>query len=114
MASSPSEPLLQLLRDVARKKGMNTAALAKASGLDRAHLKHVLAGSKPLTVDELIQLSELLEMPYTCAAAPVQPRVGGAHPAPLVELRAHRRARMCAGTQCVESDAFMRLITSYA
>ena len=62
MASRPSEPLLQLLRDVARKKGMNTAALAKASGLDRAHLKHVLAGSKPLTVDELIQLSELLEI----------------------------------------------------
>ena len=62
MAPRPSEPLLNLLRTVAQKKGLNTAALAKATGIDRAHLKHVLAGSVPLTVDELVQIAEVLEI----------------------------------------------------
>jgi transcriptional regulator with XRE-family HTH domain len=62
MASRPSEPLLNLLRTVAQKKGLNTAALARATGIDRAHLKHVLAGSVPLTVDELVQIAEVLEI----------------------------------------------------
>jgi len=62
MPARPSEPLLQLLRDVARKKGLNTAALARAADIPRARLKHVLAGSEPLTVDELIGLSQALEI----------------------------------------------------
>ena len=62
MPARPSEPLLQLLRDVARKKGLNTAALARAADIPRSRLKHVLAGSEPLTVDELIGLSQALEI----------------------------------------------------
>lgn len=62
MPARPSEPLLQLLRDVARTKGLNTAALAKAADIPRARLKHVLAGSEALTVDELIGLSQALEI----------------------------------------------------
>ncbi|MEC8422334.1 MAG: helix-turn-helix transcriptional regulator [Myxococcota bacterium] len=62
MPPRPSEPLLQLLRDVARKKGLNTAALAKAADIPRGRLKHVLSGSEPLTVDELIALSQALEI----------------------------------------------------
>lgn len=60
--SRPSEPVLQLLRNIARRKGLNTAALARAAGIERARLKHLLAGSEPLTVDELILLSAVLEL----------------------------------------------------
>lgn len=65
MASRPSEPLLHLLRTVAQKKGLNTAALARAAGIERARLKHVLSGGEPLTVDELLQLAEVLELNAT-------------------------------------------------
>lgn len=62
MSSRPSEPLLALIRKVAKDKGLNTAALARAAGIERAHLKHVLAGSEPLTVDELVSLARVLEL----------------------------------------------------
>lgn len=62
VASRPSEPLLALIRKVAKDKGLNTAALARAAGVERAHLKHVLAGSEPLTVDELVSLARVLEL----------------------------------------------------
>lgn len=72
MPPRPSEPLLLLLRETAKKKGLNTAALAAASGLDRTRLKHVLAGSEALTVDELIGLSKALELDAAAmAGAPV-------------------------------------------
>lgn len=62
MAERPSAPVLRLLREVARKKGFNTSALAAAANIDRARLKHVLGGAEPLTVDELLQLSQALEL----------------------------------------------------
>lgn len=62
MAARPSEPLLALLREVAKKQGLNTAALAARIGCDRAHLKQVLSGREPLTVDELIALAQVLEL----------------------------------------------------
>jgi hypothetical protein len=68
MAPRPSEPLLQLLRETARKKGLNTAALAASAGIDRTRLKHVLAGSEALTVDELIGLSKTLELDAAAVA----------------------------------------------
>lgn len=62
MAARPSAPLLALLRKVAKDRGLNTAALARELGVPRGHLKHVLAGSKDLTVDEFIQLAQVLEL----------------------------------------------------
>ncbi|MDP2305947.1 MAG: helix-turn-helix transcriptional regulator [Pseudomonadota bacterium] len=62
MASRPSDPLLAFLRDAIRKKGLNTAELAVRTGLDRARLKHRLAGNEDLTVDDLIALSKALEL----------------------------------------------------
>ncbi|MES2641499.1 MAG: helix-turn-helix transcriptional regulator [Myxococcota bacterium] len=62
MASRPSDPLLAFLRDAVRKKGLNTAELAARTGLDRAKLKHSLAGHEDLTVDDLIALSKALEL----------------------------------------------------
>ena len=58
----PSEPLVRLLRETAATRGMNTAALAEAVGLSRNDMKHVLAGTQPLTVDLLVELAEVLEL----------------------------------------------------
>ncbi len=62
MAGRPSDPLLALLRRIAAERGLNTAALATAIGVERAHLKRVLSGREALTVDELIGLATTLEL----------------------------------------------------
>ena len=67
--SRPSDPLLQMLRKVAKQKNMNTAALAQAAKVPRGRMKHILAGSEPMTVDELIVLSQALELDPTGMAA---------------------------------------------
>jgi hypothetical protein len=60
--SRPSDPLLRLIRDLARKKAMNTAALAVESGIDRGRLKHVLGGAESMTVDELLLIANALKI----------------------------------------------------
>jgi len=60
--SRPSDPLLRLIRDLARKKAMNTAALAVESGIDRSRLKHVLGGAESMTVDELLLIAGALKI----------------------------------------------------
>lgn len=60
--SRPSDPLLRLIRDLARKKAMNTAALAVESGIDRGRLKHVLGGAESMTVDELLLIANALQI----------------------------------------------------
>jgi len=62
MAARPSTQLINLIRDAARKKGWNTSTLAQHAGIDRSRLKQVLAGREPMTVDELMQLSEAMEL----------------------------------------------------
>jgi len=51
-----------MLRKVSRERGLNTAALAQKVGMSRSHLKHVLSGSKDLTVDEFIGIAQALEL----------------------------------------------------
>lgn len=62
MTSRPSEPLLALLRDVIRQKGITTAALAERTKIERSRLKHQLSGAEPLTVDEFITVAQALEL----------------------------------------------------
>lgn len=62
MADRPSAPLLRLLRDVAQRKGLNTAALAAAAGIERTRLKHLLSAGEPITVDEFMQIAQALEI----------------------------------------------------
>lgn len=72
MASRPSDPLLALLRKVAKDRGLNTAALARAIDEDRTRLKHALSGRDPLTVDQLIRLAEVLQIgPAELGAVPM-------------------------------------------
>jgi len=63
--SRPSDPVLEMLRKVAKQKKMNTAALAKAAEVPRSRMKHILSGSESMTVDELILLSQVLELDPT-------------------------------------------------
>lgn len=71
MSQRPSEALIRMLRSMTQKKGLNTAALAKESGIDRARLKHILAGSEAMTVDEFVQLAQALDLSPSDMGIPV-------------------------------------------
>ena len=58
----PSEQMVRFIREKAKEKGLNTAALAGAVGTSRPELKHVLSGNAPLTVDLLVSLAEALQL----------------------------------------------------
>ena len=62
MDERPSAPLVTILREAARKKGWNTSALAAETGLERGHLKRLLAGREPMLVDEMILLSNAMQL----------------------------------------------------
>lgn len=65
MPARPSDPLLELLRKVSKEMKLNTAALAEAIQVPRGRMKHILAGSEPMTVDEFILLSQVLKLDPT-------------------------------------------------
>ncbi|MCA9572245.1 MAG: helix-turn-helix transcriptional regulator, partial [Myxococcales bacterium] len=58
----PSEPLLAWLRTMLKDRGLNTAHVAEKSGIERSRIKRILGGSDPMTVDELMQLSDALDL----------------------------------------------------
>jgi len=58
----PSDALLAWLRDLIKERGLNTAAVAERAGLPRGRVRKLLAGSEPMLVDELMKLSEALEI----------------------------------------------------
>lgn len=58
----PSDALLAWLRDLIQQRGLNTAAVAERAGLPRARVRKLLAGSEAMLVDELMKLSEALEI----------------------------------------------------
>lgn len=62
MHERPSEPLLVILREFVRRRGLNTAEVALRLGLERSALRRRLAGEEPLTVDDLMQLGKLLDI----------------------------------------------------
>ncbi|MBN2800499.1 MAG: helix-turn-helix domain-containing protein [Deltaproteobacteria bacterium] len=60
--SSPSAPLLELLRRLVRERGLNTASLAERAEIPRRHLRKLMDGSEPMLVDELLRLSQALDL----------------------------------------------------
>ncbi len=62
MNERPSEPLLIILREFIRRRGLNTAEVALRLGLERSALRRRLAGEEPLTVDDLMQLGKMLDL----------------------------------------------------
>ncbi len=72
----PSEPLLKLLRDALKKRGLSTSELANRAGVERGELKRRLTGAEDLTVDQFIAIAQALELQQDMAAlvgAPVEP-----------------------------------------
>jgi plasmid maintenance system antidote protein VapI len=45
-----------------KSKGLNTAHVAEAAELDRSRVRRILSGSEAMTVDELMKLSDALEL----------------------------------------------------
>lgn len=60
--SRPSEPLLAWLRNTLKTKGLNTAHVAEAAKIDRSRVRKILSGAEDMTVDELMKLSDALEL----------------------------------------------------
>ncbi len=64
-AGSYSELLLSRVRAGMKRRGWNRAALAKQMHVDRRHLRSLLTGRAPLTVDELFSMVEALQLTPT-------------------------------------------------
>jgi transcriptional regulator with XRE-family HTH domain len=58
----PSDPLLAWLRRLIETKNTSVADVAARAGIDRSHLRKVLQGAEPMTLDELQLLSQALEI----------------------------------------------------
>jgi hypothetical protein len=61
----PSDALLAWLRRLIETKNSSVADLATRTGLDRGRLRKVLAGAEPMTLDELLLVSQTLEIQPT-------------------------------------------------
>lgn len=62
MPARPSNALLGWLRTLIDQRGSSVADLAARTQLDRAHLRKVLAGAESMTVDELLLVTQALEL----------------------------------------------------
>lgn len=60
--SRASEPVLAWLRNLLAARSVNTAELAKKSGVPRQRLRRILLGTEPMLVDELFALTQALEV----------------------------------------------------
>lgn len=70
--------MLTWLRTQLKEKGLNTGAVAAKTGLERQRVRKVLGGSEPMLVDELLKLTELLELsPAELGAAGLGLEAGG-------------------------------------
>ena len=58
----PSEPLLTWLREMIDQRGLNTAAVATRADLPRTRMRKLLSGKEPMLVDELLKISEALDL----------------------------------------------------
>jgi plasmid maintenance system antidote protein VapI len=58
--SRPSEPLLRWLRKQIDAREENTSSLAQKLGRPKAEVRRILTGADPLTVDDLVRITELL------------------------------------------------------
>ena len=66
----PSEPLLVWLRKMLKTKGLNTAHVADACKLPRGRVRKILSGAEAMTVDELMMISDGLQLDPTDITSP--------------------------------------------
>lgn len=58
----PSSPLLQFLREITERKGLNASDIAIRTGLKKARVRRILNGTESMLVDELLLLGQALEV----------------------------------------------------
>ena len=58
----PSSPLLELLREITERKGLNASDIATRTGLEKARIRKILSGSESMLVDELLLLGQALDL----------------------------------------------------
>lgn len=62
MAERPSQQVLTWLRAALQKRDLNVAAFAEKVGEKRSVVRKVLSGKEPLTVDQLMSWTQVLEI----------------------------------------------------
>lgn len=78
----PSEALLAWLRRLIESKQSSVADVAARTGIDRARLRKVLAGSEPMLLDELLLVSQTLDIKPTDFGLPAGAEVADELPPP--------------------------------
>lgn len=58
----PSAPLIERIQQILQQNDLSVSAASLRSGIGRVRLEAVLSGDEPMTVDELITLSESLSL----------------------------------------------------
>jgi transcriptional regulator with XRE-family HTH domain len=61
----PSDPVLKWLRSLIQERGMNSAQVAEKCGLERQRVRRILKGSEPMLLDEMMRISDALEIQPT-------------------------------------------------
>lgn len=97
----PSDQVLAWLRKIMADRNVNTAALAERVGMPRVRMRKLLSGAEPMLVDDLLAISQVLdikpadmgvpegaEAPPTVPAADATPRIDpfGNHPSQLMRM----------------------------
>jgi transcriptional regulator with XRE-family HTH domain len=57
-----SDDLLRWLRRLIQERKLTAASLAEAAGIPRNRARHVLTGTEPMTVDELLMITHALKL----------------------------------------------------
>ncbi|TNE84576.1 MAG: hypothetical protein EP330_29250 [Deltaproteobacteria bacterium] len=71
---SRSAALLEWLRKTVADRGLAVGSLAASSGIERKRLRRILGGSEDMTVDELLAVTEALELtPAELGMADLEP-----------------------------------------
>jgi len=91
----PSQDLLEWLRSRITERGLNTAAVAESAGLPRSRVRRILSGAEPMLVDELLQLSQVLELSPSDFGL-TEPEAEEVGPAPVRVASRHEEAPVTA------------------
>ncbi len=72
--SAPTEPILKMLRDTLKQRGISAAELASRAGIERSALRRALANREPMTLEQFIAVAQVLELgPESALDVPEEP-----------------------------------------
>jgi len=77
VSNRPSEPLLALVREAIRKRGLTTGEVADRASIERGALKRRLSGVEDLSVDDFLRLAQALDLQQEVAGLAGAPPEAG-------------------------------------